>query len=161
MANEKEKQHGPSSGPQRPKQEALMALAVSLLGDPLLESAKNDVRDALTKDPIESAMMAILVGSYAFFQAENGINPKVQTFGDALVFISTSMSVGYSDIFPKTERGKIIASAIQTFGPAMTARLLDPPRKQEEDEKRAAAETQQQILQRLDAILDALKSRPL
>lgn len=150
------------------KHEALMALAVSLLGDPLVESAKDDVRAALTKDPIESAMMAILVGSYAFFQAENGINPKVQTFGDALVFVSTSMSVGYSDIFPKTERGKIIASAIQTFGPAMTARLLDPPRKEEEAEKRAsavqaahAAETQQQILQRLDAILEALKARPL
>lgn len=150
------------------KHEALMALAVSLLGDPLVESAKDDVRAALTKDPIESAMMAILVGSYAFFQAENGINPKVQTFGDALVFVSTSMSVGYSDILPRTERGKIIASAIQTFGPAMAARILDPPRKEEEAEKRAsavqaahAAETQQQILQRLDAILEALKARPI
>lgn len=142
------------------KQEALMALAVTLLGDPLVESAKSDLREALVKDPIESAMMAILVGSYAFYQAEKGINPKVVTFGDALVFISTSMSVGYSDIFPRTERGKIIASAIQTFGPSMTARLLDPPSKQEEDEKRAAQQTQEAILHKLDAILEALKARP-
>lgn len=144
------------------KQEALIALAATLLGDPLFESVKDDVRDALRKDPIESAMLAILVGSYAFFQAEKGVNPKVVTFNDALVFISTSMSVGYSDIFPKTERGKIIASVIQTVGPSMTTRLLDPTwkeKQQEEQEKQAAAETQKQIVQKLDAILEVLKSQ--
>ena len=141
------------------KQEALLALAATLLGDPLVEGVKDDVRDALRKDPIESAMLAILVGSYAFFQAEKGVNPKVLTFNDALVFVSTSMSVGYSDIFPKTERGKIIASVIQTVGPSLTTRFLDPTRKEEQQEKQAAAETQQQILAKLDAILEVLKTQ--
>lgn len=141
------------------KQEALIALAATLLGDPLFESVKDDVRDALRKDPLENALLAILVGSYAFFQAEKGVNPKVVTFNDALVFISTSMSVGYSDIFPRTERGKIIASVIQTVGPSLTTSLLDPTRKEQQQEKQAEAETQQQIVQKLDAILEVLKSQ--
>src|SRR6202000_342496 len=83
------------------------------------------VRDTLVKDPLESVLMTVLVGSYLFFHAEKNENPKVKTMSDAMGFVSTSLSVGYSDIFPKTEKGKLIASALQTFGPALSARALD------------------------------------
>ena len=109
--------------------------------------------------------MAVLVGGYFFYQAEKGQNPKVNTMGDALVFVSTSLSVGYSDIFPKTEKGKLIATALQTFGPAISAQVLDPPKAKEEPPPPAALpasdemlKNQREILNTLGAILDELKA---
>jgi hypothetical protein len=106
--------------------ELLLAVAAAALRDPLVASFKDQFRDTMTRDPLDSVLMTALVGSYLFFNAEKGENPKVNTFADALVFVTTSLSVGYSDIFPRTEKGKLIASALQTFGPALTARVLDP-----------------------------------
>jgi hypothetical protein len=147
------------------KHDALIALAAALMGDPVAESAKNKLRDALTRDPMESALMAVLVGGYFFYQAEKGQNPKVNTMGDALVFVSTSLSVGYSDIFPKTEKGKLIATALQTFGPAISSQVLDPPKAKEEPPPPAALpasdemlKNQREILDTLGAILDELKA---
>jgi hypothetical protein len=57
------------------------------------------------------------------------VNPKVRTYGDALVYCSTSMSVGYHDIFPKSEVGKLVATFLMTVGPALAARALDAPRR--------------------------------
>ncbi len=37
------------------------------------------------------------------------MNPKVKRFEDALVFCTTCMSVGYSDIFAKTPTGKAVS----------------------------------------------------
>jgi voltage-gated potassium channel len=146
------------------KHDALLALAAALMGDPLAEGAKNKVRDTLTRDPMESALMAVLVGGYFFYHAEKGQNPKVNTLGDALVFVSTSLSVGYSDIFPRTEKGKLIATALQTFGPAISSQVLDPPKAKTEppappaltasDE---ALANQREILSTLGQILDELK----
>jgi voltage-gated potassium channel len=145
------------------KHDALLALAIGLMGDPVAESTKKGVREAITRDPMESALMAVLVGSYFFYHAEKGQNPKVNTFGDALVFVSTSMSVGYSDIFPKTEKGKLIATALQTFGPAMSSQILDPPKAEEPKaiEASEAHATQREILAKLDAILEELKAARL
>ena len=75
--------------------------------------------------------------------------------------MSTSLSVGYSDIFPRTEKGKLIATALQTFGPAMSSQILNPPKAEAppalplNDE---ALATQKEILGKLDAILEELKA---
>jgi hypothetical protein len=68
------------------------------------------------------------VAAGLFYRAEHGHNPKVQTFADALLYCSTSISVGYHDIFPRTEQGKLIATFLHTVGPALATRALDPPR---------------------------------
>jgi hypothetical protein len=59
--------------------------------------------------------------------AEKQKNPKVNSYYDALVFISTCMSVGYANVFAVTNAGKAIATAVMTFGPALSARALEPP----------------------------------
>jgi voltage-gated potassium channel len=144
--------------------DALLALAAMLMGDPLLEKPKANLRDAITRDPMESALMAVLVGGFFFYHAEKGQNPKVNTIADALVFVSTSLSVGYSDIFPRTEKGKLIATALQTFGPAVSSQILDPPRVDAAPALPAAADalaTQKEILEKLDAILGELKAARL
>jgi hypothetical protein len=139
----------------------LLAVAAAAIRDPIAQSFKDDFRQAIAADPIDSVLLTVLVSSYLFFHAEKGENPKVVTFADALVFVSTSLSVGYSDIFPRTEKGKLIATALQMFGPAMTARVLEPP-KEPEPPPRADPEllaTQRELLAKLDAIFEELRAR--
>lgn len=151
-----------SDAPTKPdrKGELLLSLAVAALRDPLVEGLKNDVRNALTDDPIDSVLLTVLIGSHLFYECEKGINPKVVTFNDALVFVSTSISVGYSDIFAKSEKGKLIATALQTFGPALSAQALDKPHVSSNRMDEELLATQHKMLDKLDAILTELKARP-
>jgi voltage-gated potassium channel len=136
---------------------ALAAAADPDLGRGTVERLKNGIRDGYTKDPMGSTMATVLVASWLFYRAERGHNPKVTSFYDALVYISTSLSVGYSDIFAKTPAGKTIGSTLMTFGPAMAAGLFDEyrvPKGAAESNAKDAA-----IVERLDRILAALEQR--
>jgi hypothetical protein len=62
-----------------------------------------------------------------FLCAEEGHNPSVRTYWDALHYVSTSLSVGYANIFPVTQAGKAIGALVQMVGPALSAKALDPP----------------------------------
>ncbi len=88
---------------------------------------KNGLRALAVRDPVDTLATVVLGGSYLFYLAEKGKNPKVASFYDALLFISTCLSVGYADVFAKTDAGKAIASFVMTFGPALSARALDSP----------------------------------
>lgn len=114
-----------------------VALALAVLGvlaarpGPTAAAASrlaDGVRDALTRDPLLATASVVAIASGIFYRAEHGRNPKVQTYADALLYCSTSISVGYHDIFPRTERGKLIATCLHTIGPALAARTLDSPR---------------------------------
>lgn len=96
-------------------------------GDLSYGTLKRGFREAMVKDPIDSLAVTVLGGAYLFYLAEKGRNPKCSSFWDALVFISTSLSVGYDDVFARTDAGKAIASFVMTFGPALAAAALDPP----------------------------------
>src|SRR5271169_5312053 len=114
----------------------MLSLAGTSAGGALsYESLKEGLKSAINKDPFDATVATVLGGSFLFYVAEKGHNPKVETYWDALVFISTCLSVGYADVFARTPAGKAIASAIMTFGPAMSGALLDPPAgKPEENE---------------------------
>ena len=60
-----------------------------------------------------------------FLCAEEGHNPSVRTYWDALHYVSTSLSVGYANIFPVTQAGKAIGALVQMVGPALSAKALD------------------------------------
>ena len=124
------------------------------LGKDMVERAKRGLREGYANDPMGTTVNTVLVASWLFYRAEKGHNPKVSSFYDALVYVSTNLSVGYSDIFAKTPAGKAIGSALMTVGPAMATRLLDEP---------AAAKTKdadaRAIVERLDRILEALERR--
>ena len=112
--------------------------------------------EAAREDPANTAFATVICASYLFFLAERGANPKVKTFGDALVFISTNMSVGYSDIFARTEAGKYIASAVMTVGPAMVAQLFAPTAA---EQRADAARLQQRRVDGLERALQPLHLR--
>lgn len=136
----------------------LVLAALAAAGEPDFgKDATRRLKDALRRgysdDPMGTTLATVLVASWLFYRAERGHNPKVATFYDALVYVSTNLSVGYSDIFAKTPAGKAIGSALMTFGPAMATRFLDaPPPATNDDASRA-------IVERLDRILAALEAR--
>jgi voltage-gated potassium channel len=130
---------------------------------------KRELREGMNQDPLDALAVTVLGGSFLFYMAEKDENPKVQTYVDALVFISTCLSVGYADVFAKTQAGKAIATAVMMVGPAMAAKALDPPapppappteaapateRTRNDD---AAVEVQRVIAEKLDAILEELR----
>jgi voltage-gated potassium channel len=88
---------------------------------------KDALRSAAQKDPIDALASLVLGASTLFYLAEKGKNPKVGSYADALLFITTCLSVGYADVFARTDAGKAIASVVMTFGPALSARALDAP----------------------------------
>lgn len=143
---------------------ALAQIARGLLGQAGgslgARTLKNGIREALTRDPLDSLGATILGGSYLFYLAEKGKNPKVVTFFDALTFITTCLSVGYDDVFARTESGKAIASFVMTFGPSLSSRALDPPAEEQAREQAEALAVQKAILARLDAIHAALQAPP-
>ncbi len=114
-----------------PRSLAALALLVAATSPDLakeaLTHAKTWLRTAVARDPIDAALTTVLVGAYLFYEAERGKNPKVNSYYDALVFVSTNLSVGYCDIFARTDAGKAIGTALMTFGPALATNIFDPP----------------------------------
>jgi len=123
-------------------------------------SLKRRLRDTVARDPIDGLMVTVLGGAFLFYHAEKGHNPKVETYFDALVYVSTCLSVGYADIFPKTPTGKAIATALMTFGPAIAAAALDPPAAEKEPEPvdPRLLEVQRLLCDKLDAILGEMRA---
>lgn len=137
---------------------ALAAAADPELARTTLDEVKTKLRDRYVADPMGSTVSSVLLASLLFYRAERGKNPKVTSYYDALSYIATSLSVGYSDIFPKTAAGKAIGAAMQTVGPAMSANLFE--KLGAEEEAAAAAEAgNAAIVERLDAILAAIAAR--
>ena len=133
---------------------ALAAASEPDFGRGALERFKNGFREKYADDPMGTTLTTVLVASWLFYRAERGHNPKVQSFYDALIYVSTNLSVGFSDIFAQTPAGKTLGTALMTFGPAMAAGFLDKPKAAGESEQARA------IVDRLDRILAALETRP-
>ncbi|XXY51760.1 ion channel [Sorangium sp. So ce269] len=135
---------------------AIALLAVGLAaggaGELSYEQLKQRFRGAMTRDPVDSLAAMVLGCSYLFYLAEHEENPRCARFVDAVLFISTCLSVGYADVFARTDAGKAIASFVMTFGPTLAASALSGPAPQEtQDQNRA-------VLERLDGILEALRA---
>jgi hypothetical protein len=127
-------------------------------GDLSYSTVKQGFRELVQRDPIDTLLVSVLGGAYLFWLAEKDHNPKCRTFWDAAVFVSTSLSVGYDDVFARTESGKAIATFLMTFGPAIAAAAFEPPAKESAKETDEALALQRGILSRLDAILALLET---
>jgi hypothetical protein len=124
------------------------------------ESLKQELRTVVARDPFDAMMVMVLGGAFLFYAAEKGHNPKVTTYWDALVFVSTCASVGYADVFARTPAGKAIASAVMTFGPAISGAVLEAPASVTAVDDAKRLQAQALIASKLDAILGELRSAP-
>ncbi len=125
----------------------------------LQEKIESWAQTTFADEPFTKLIGLVLTGAGLFYRAEVGHNPKVKSYTDALVYISTCASVGYADLFAVTEAGKLIGSAVMTIGPAMANAALFGGRMAREQERNEAEQTQQAILQTLQQILSKLESR--
>jgi hypothetical protein len=80
------------------------------------------------RNPMDSAFVFLGASAAAFYQAERGVNPKINSYVDAFYYIATCASVGYADIFAVTQSGKSIAALVMIVGPSLTAGVLGPRR---------------------------------
>jgi voltage-gated potassium channel len=126
-----------------------------------LQSTHQLLREKQAADPMNTAALTVLLGAAAFYQAERGQNPKVNSFFDALVYVSTNLSVGYSDIFAKTDAGKAIGTALMTYGPALAARVFDDPNEGRERARQSEGSEAalRDIASKLEAILEELQKQ--
>lgn len=143
----------------------LASLAATSDGGATYESWKKGLKAAATTDPFDALVVTVVGGSFLFYLAERGKNPKVNTFVDALLFITTCLSVGYADVFACTQAGKAIASAVMTFGPALSGAAFEGKNgdgKEAETGPAAASPellaVQNAIVDKLDAILGELRA---
>lgn len=144
---------------------AIAAATSPDMGKGALDRLKDGARDGFAKDPMGTVLATVLGGAWLFYKAERGHNPKVNSYYDALVYVSTNLSVGYSDIFAKTTRGKAIGSVLMTYGPAMAAKIFDPPSVPAAPAAPAPVSApapslagNKEVLERLDRILAALEA---
>ncbi len=96
-----------------------------------------------------------------YFELEQGVNPKITNFADALYFaFVTASTVGYGDVTPVTPAGKVLTGLLIFVGigllgfasAQLTAKLL--PQESEIAELKAAMQRQEQLLRDLNARLD-------
>jgi len=139
---------------------ALGALALAAAGAGLegsYRSLKEGLKAAVAADPFDATVFTVAGGALLFYVAEKGRNPKVRTYWDALVFVSTCLSVGYADVFARTPAGKAIASAIMTLGPAMSGAIFEGPATGAVADDRLLR-LQATVAAKLDAILVELRA---
>jgi hypothetical protein len=103
--------------------------------------------ETFSAKPCQNTLVILGLSTAVFYQAEHGINPRVRTIFDAMEYCSSSLSVGYTNIFPQTPIGKMIATLLMTFGPAMSGAILDGPKTTAPDPaQEKMAETLEKIL---------------
>ena len=108
--------------------------------------------DKFRAKPAQTTLVTLGAAAYVFYLAERSVNPKVTTIYDALEYCSSSLSVGYTSIYPQTPLGKVVATLLMTFGPAMSGAILDGPAKSGPDP------AQEKMLLLLEQILAQLQA---
>jgi len=120
----------------------------------VLPSTPAEVAAPAVATPAEELAALVSWGAAAFYWAEAGANPRVTTYWDALHYITTSLSVGYANIFPVTPIGKIIGALVMTVGPALSARALDQGARASSEQETTGTAL---LAAKLDAILAELR----
>jgi hypothetical protein len=90
-------------------------------------SIKSDLRRWAKDDPVDALVATVVGGGIAFYLAERDTNPACAKPWDGILYIATCLSVGYDNLFPTTPTGHALASAVQTFGPALAGMAFDDP----------------------------------
>jgi hypothetical protein len=127
---------------------------------------KDRLLDSAVDHPLETQATLVLGSAWVFYLAEKDANDDVDTYSDALHYIATCLSVGYANIFPVTQLGRVIAAIVMMVGPPLTAWIVEGRmvRREGSSEPGAApAEAARPdlgpVLGKLDEILQELKAQ--
>ena len=139
-------------------------IALQFLADDSYGDVKAELRTWAKRDPIDALLAAVLGGGLAFYLAEKDTNPNCKTPWDGILYMATSLSVGYDNLFPTTPAGHALATFIQTFGPSLAANALEAPAADRALPAATATtvspDVNLAILERLDRIVQLLEAKP-
>jgi hypothetical protein len=82
---------------------------------------------SLAERPATNAAIVVIAGGLLMHHFEKGQNPRIKDIYDACYYCATSLSVGYAESHPVTPAGKLLASVLHTYGPALAAKTMDGP----------------------------------
>jgi hypothetical protein len=114
-------------------------------------------QESFNDEPFSKLVALVGLGAALFYKAEVGKNPKVNSYWDALVYVSTCASVGYGDIFAQTPIGKAIGSIVMTIGPAMANAAFDGSARERAKEAEEQKKIQLELLGTMKEILAELR----
>lgn len=120
---------------------------------------KDQVTDYAVDHPAEALFCVVTGGALVFYLAEKPVNERVRTYGDALHYISTCLSVGYANVFPQTQTGKLVATIVMAIGPALTSWVLEGRLVARQAEGPPAPLDLGPVVERLDMILQELRAQ--
>lgn len=120
---------------------------------------KDHVTDYAVDHPAEALFGVVTGGAMVFYLAEKPVNERVRTYGDALHYISTCLSVGYANLFPKTQTGKLVATIVMAIGPALTSWVLEGRLIARQVQSPGVPPDRGAVVERLDMILQELRAR--
>ena len=86
---------------------------------------KDRLLDFAVDNPSEALFTVVTGAALVFYLAEKPVNERVNTYDDALYYISTCLSVGYANIFPLTQLGKLVAAIVMVIGPSLSSWMLE------------------------------------
>ena len=86
---------------------------------------KERLLDFAVDNPAEALFTVVTGSALVFYLAERGVNDRVNTYDDALYYISTCLSVGYANIFPVTQLGKLVAAIVMIIGPSLSSWMVE------------------------------------
>ena len=123
---------------------------------------KDRMLNMAADNPLETLLVGVLGSAWVFYLAEKDENEGVDTYDDALYYISTCLSVGYANIFPKTQIGKFVAAMVMIVGPSLSGWVVEGHlvQRQRGEPSREAPENGL-VVEKLEAILQVLKSREM
>ncbi|MDZ4171199.1 MAG: ion channel, partial [Methanobacteriaceae archaeon] len=110
----------------------------------------------------------LLASSIAFYLAENGINPNVTNYEDSIWYvIQTITTVGYGDIIPYTQFGRLIGiiAMISAIGitslltAATTSSLLDKVRQESDKLSKRNAVFMKNLEKKIDKLSEEVSDR--
>jgi len=90
-----------------------------------LDQWKNRLLDTALTHPAETLFVVLAGGALVFFLAERDVNDGVNTYDDAFYYISTCLSVGYANVFPITQTGKLVAALVMAVGPSLSSWVIE------------------------------------
>ncbi|MGV3721013.1 MAG: ion channel [Actinomycetota bacterium] len=126
-----------------------------------LREWKDRLMNMAVDNPLETLLVGVMGSAWVFFLAERGENEGVNTYDDALYYISTCLSVGYANIFPKTQIGKFVAAIVMTLGPSLSTWVVEGHlvARTAAEPAGAAGRDLTPVIDKLDAILQVLKAQ--
>jgi voltage-gated potassium channel len=126
-----------------------------------LQRWKTALLDQAVDNPLETLLMVVSGAAMVIYLAEKDVNEGITTYADALHYTTTCLTVGYANIFPITQVGKMVAAFVMMAGPSLTAWQLEGRLVKREAEKAAAAEPSDTaaVVAKLEAILQELRKQ--